>query len=61
MKKRLIKHAESHEMIQKYYALNTEFETRVKKENRELDVTNINEKRAGKSPIDRVQEEIEDE
>ncbi|CAB4397996.1 unnamed protein product [Rhizophagus irregularis] len=52
---------ESHDVIQKYYALNTEFETRVKEENRELDVTNINEKRAGKSPIDRVQEEIEDE
>lgn len=38
------KHAESHDVIQKYYALNTEFEKRVKEENRELDVTNINEK-----------------
>ncbi|CAG8654178.1 9817_t:CDS:2 [Rhizophagus irregularis] len=36
MKEWFIKHAESHEVIQKYYALNNVIEKRVKEENREV-------------------------
>jgi hypothetical protein len=41
---------EGHELIQKYMVLNKEFEHRIKEENREKDVKNVNEKWAQKSP-----------
>ncbi|CAB4393815.1 unnamed protein product [Rhizophagus irregularis] len=49
MKEWFIKHAESHEVIQKYYALNNAIEKRVKEENREI----------GEQVRERVQEEME--
>jgi hypothetical protein len=50
VQEKLIKRLEDHELIKKYTVLNKEFEQRVKEENREKDVKNINEKRAQKSP-----------
>lgn len=50
IKKRIIETAESHDVIQRYTTLNNDFTKRIKEENREIDLKNINEKRAGKSP-----------
>jgi hypothetical protein len=50
VQEKIIKRVEGHELIQKYTVLNKEFEHRVKEENREKDMKNINEKRAQKSP-----------
>jgi hypothetical protein len=50
IQQKLIKRLEGHELIQKYMVLNHEFENRVKEENREKDVKNINEKMVQKSP-----------
>jgi hypothetical protein len=50
IQQKLVKRLEGHELIQKYMVLNQEFETRVKEENREKDMKNINDKRAQKSP-----------
>lgn len=45
----IIKKCEAHELIKTYNKLNKEFESRVKDENREMDVKNRNEKRGQKS------------
>lgn len=48
-----VKKAEETDLIKAFTALNLGFETRVKDENREVDVKNRNEKRATKSPMEK--------
>jgi hypothetical protein len=50
VQEKLIKRLEDHKLVKKYTILNKEFEKRVKEENRETDVKNMNEKRVQKSP-----------
>jgi hypothetical protein len=50
VQEKIIRRVEGHKLIQKYTVLNKEFEHRIKEENREKDVKNVNEKRAQKSP-----------
>lgn len=50
LKERLVEKSESHDVIQFYTTLNSDFEKRVKEENGEVDTRNMNEKRAQKSP-----------
>lgn len=49
LKERLIEKAEDHVVNQEYMKLNSGFVKRVKDENREVDIRNVNEKRAQKS------------
>lgn len=49
-----MKKLETHDIVKKYNELNKNFVVRVKEENRELDEKNINEKRAQKSPKEKM-------
>ncbi|CAB4381384.1 uncharacterized protein OCT59_027983 [Rhizophagus irregularis] len=53
LKEKIIRTAESHDVILKFTSLNNSFSKRVKEENRELNEKNINEKRVTKSPKER--------